>query len=118
MTPRRLVKLLALSAGVYAIAVRPGMLRWGASDTEVQQPYPGGDVVSGYAAGRPWFLQMDRRLFFCEPAHWRDADAPVRKPKAACRAPADSSIGMSAFLIPDRANQAGFMNFPVARNER
>lgn len=34
---------------------------------------PGGRtrlVVSGYAAARPWFLQMIADIFFWEPAHW------------------------------------------------
>jgi hypothetical protein len=53
-------------------------------------------VVSGYAAARPWFLQMIADFFFWEPARWIIADAPVRKPGAPCRAPAHSSLRVSA----------------------
>jgi hypothetical protein len=35
MTARRLVALLGLSAGVYALAIRPRMIQWGASDEEM-----------------------------------------------------------------------------------
>lgn len=35
MTAPRLAALLGLSAGVYALAIRPRMLQWGASDEEV-----------------------------------------------------------------------------------
>jgi len=35
MTARRLIALLGLSAGVHALAIRPRMLQWGASDEEV-----------------------------------------------------------------------------------
>ena len=35
MTTRRLIALLGLSAGVYALAIRPRMIQWGASDEEV-----------------------------------------------------------------------------------
>lgn len=34
MTAPRLAALLGLSAGVYALAIRPRMLQWGASDEE------------------------------------------------------------------------------------
>jgi hypothetical protein len=36
---RRVVAALAFSAGAYALVLRPRLLRWGASDEEVQQPY-------------------------------------------------------------------------------
>ena len=73
MTPaRRLVAMLGLSAGVYALAVRPRILRWGASDEEVRQSYPGGDLIPGGRRGAtmavtidvppsrvwPWLVQM------------------------------------------------------------
>ena len=71
-TARKLIALLGVSAGVYALAVRPRMLRWGASDGEVRGPYPGDDVIPGgrrgatmavtIAAGPsrlwPWLIQM------------------------------------------------------------
>ena len=44
---RRLAVLLAVAAGVYALAVRPRLLRWGALDEEVRQPYPGADLIPG-----------------------------------------------------------------------
>lgn len=84
MTPaRRLVAMLALSAGVYALAVRPRILRWGASDEEVRQSYPGGDLIPGGRRGAtmavtidvppsrvwPWLMQMG-----CDRAGWYSWD--------------------------------------------
>jgi len=51
---RKLIALLGVSAGVYALAVRPHMLRWGASDGEVRGPYPGDDLISR------WVTRSDR----------------------------------------------------------
>lgn len=81
---RRLAALLALSAGAYALVLRPRLLRWGATDDEVRGPFPGGDLVPG---GRrrdtmavtldappaevwPWLLQMG-----CDRAGWYSWDA-------------------------------------------
>ena len=84
MTPaRRLVAMLGLSAGVYALAVRPRILRWGASDEEVRQPYPGADLIPGGRRGAtmavtigvppsrvwPWLVQMG-----CDRAGWYSWD--------------------------------------------
>jgi uncharacterized protein YndB with AHSA1/START domain len=41
---RRLVPLLGL-AGAYALLVRPRMLRWGATNEEVDRAYPGADLI-------------------------------------------------------------------------
>jgi hypothetical protein len=81
--PFRLVGLLALSAGVYALAVRPRMLRWGASNDEVQGPYPGAELIPGGRRGAtlaatidappsrvwPWLVQMG-----CDRAGWYSWD--------------------------------------------
>jgi proline iminopeptidase len=84
MTPaRRLVALVGFSAGAYALGVRPRMLRWGASDEEVRQPYPGADLIPGGQRGAtmavtidappsrvwPWLLQMG-----CDRAGWYSWD--------------------------------------------
>jgi hypothetical protein len=37
---------LAVAAG-YALAVRPRMLRWGATEEEVRRPYPGAELIPG-----------------------------------------------------------------------
>jgi hypothetical protein len=37
---------LGLAAG-YALAVRPRLVRWGATDEEVRRPYPGADLIPG-----------------------------------------------------------------------
>jgi hypothetical protein len=43
---RRLtVALAALAAGVYAVVLRPRLLRWGATDTECQGALPGDELV-------------------------------------------------------------------------
>jgi proline iminopeptidase len=66
--------------GVYAFAVRPRMLRWGATDEEVKRPYPGAGIIPGGeregttavtidappSAVWPWLAQMgvDRALWY------------------------------------------------------
>jgi hypothetical protein len=79
----RTAALLALSAGVYALVVRPRMLRWGALDDEVRPPYPGADVIPGGQRGAtmavtidappsrvwPWLVQMG-----CDRAGWYSWD--------------------------------------------
>jgi hypothetical protein len=44
MARKSLLAALGL-AGVYALAVRPRLLRWGATDEEVEGPFPGADIV-------------------------------------------------------------------------
>jgi proline iminopeptidase len=80
---RRLGALLAVSAAVYALAVRPRLLRWGALDEEVRQPYPGADLIPGGRRGAtmavtieappsrvwPWLVQMG-----CDRAGWYSWD--------------------------------------------
>ena len=82
-TARRAVAAIALSALGYALAVRPRMLRWGASDEEVRGPYPGADLVPGGRRGAtmaitidappsrvwPWLVQMG-----CDRAGWYSWD--------------------------------------------
>jgi len=69
---RTLASVLGLSAGIYALGVRPRLLRWGATDDEVRRPYPGADLVPGGTRGAtiavtldtppkdvwPWLVQM------------------------------------------------------------
>ena len=71
-TAYKLVSLVGLSVGVYALGVRPRLLRWGATDEEVQRPYPGADLIRGGTRGAtmavtidapaervwPWLVQM------------------------------------------------------------
>ena len=75
-------KLVAL-ASVYAVAVRPRLLRWGATAEEVRQPFPGADIVPGGRRGAtmattigappaavwPWLVQMG-----CDRAGWYSFD--------------------------------------------
>jgi proline iminopeptidase len=44
-TVARTVGAVAVAAGVYAAVVRPRLLRWGATEDEVQGVFPGGDLV-------------------------------------------------------------------------
>lgn len=48
MKPRRWIGVLgiAAAAGVYALAVRPWHLRWGATEEEVRMPFPGEDPAA------------------------------------------------------------------------
>ena len=66
--------------GVYAVAVRPRLVRWGATDEEVGAPYPGAELIPGARRGTtmavtigappsavwPWLVQMgvDRALWY------------------------------------------------------
>jgi hypothetical protein len=77
------VALSGAVASVYAIGVRPRMLRWGASDEEVRQPYPGADLMPGAQRSPtmavtidappsdvwPWLVQMG-----CDRAGWYSWD--------------------------------------------
>jgi hypothetical protein len=80
---RKLAGLLGLGAGVYLLAVRPRILRWGASDQEVRGPYPGADLIPHGRRGAtmaetidappsrvwPWLVQMG-----CDRAGWYSWD--------------------------------------------
>jgi hypothetical protein len=44
-TTRRLGALLALAGFVYTLGVRRRLLRWGASNAELRQPYPGAELI-------------------------------------------------------------------------
>jgi hypothetical protein len=79
----RLAAVSALSLGVYALAVRPRLLRWGATDAEVVAPYPGAELIPGGrrtgtmaitidappAAVWPWLAQMG-----CDRGGWYSWD--------------------------------------------
>jgi hypothetical protein len=58
-TAPRLAALLGLSAGVYALLVRPRMLRWGASDEEVRGRYPGADLIPDGQRGATMAVTID-----------------------------------------------------------
>jgi hypothetical protein len=78
-----LATLLALFVASYALLVRPRILRWGASDEELRQPYPSPDIISGGERGAtmavtidappsrvwPWLVQMG-----CNRAGWYSWD--------------------------------------------
>jgi len=82
MTARRLAVLLGLSACAHALAVRPRLLRWGATE-EVRRPYPGSEFVPGGERSAtmavtigappsqvwPWLVQMG-----CDRAGWYSWD--------------------------------------------
>src|SRR5678816_3442271 len=82
-SPRRFAALVPLAVGVYVLYVRPRMLRWGASDEEVAEPYPGANLIPGGRRGAtmaatidapparvwPWLLQMG-----CDRAGWYSFD--------------------------------------------
>lgn len=74
---------------VYAFGVRPRLRRWGATDEEVERPYPGGGIIPGGTRGTtmavtidappsavwPWLAQMgvDRALWYTWD-YWRPWD--------------------------------------------
>ena len=71
-TTLKLSGLLGLVVGIYALGVRPRLLRWGATDEEVRRRYPGDDVIPGGTRSAtmavtidaapeqvwPWLVQM------------------------------------------------------------
>ena len=83
MKRRLSLGLLALSVAGYGLLVRPRILRWGASDDELEQPYPGFEVIPGGTRGAtmavtidgppsrvwPWLVQMG-----CDRAGWYSWD--------------------------------------------
>jgi hypothetical protein len=83
MLKRRLLTAGACLGGAYAIAVRPRLLRAGATDEEVRAEYPGADLIAGGRRGAtmaatinappsaiwPWLLQMG-----CDRAGWYSWD--------------------------------------------
>ena len=80
MTNRKILAGAALAVGVYASFVRPRLLRWGATDEEVREPFPGADLIPGGSRAPtmaitidappaqvwPWLVQMgyDRAGFY------------------------------------------------------
>jgi hypothetical protein len=69
---RMLGGFVCLAVAAYAVAVRPRLVRWGATDEEVARPYPGADIIpDGHRASTmavtidappaqvwPWLVQM------------------------------------------------------------
>lgn len=55
---RKIVAALGL-AGLYAFGVRPRLVRWGATDEEVERPFPGGDIVPGGKRGATMAITID-----------------------------------------------------------
>ena len=55
---RRLAPVAVL-VGAYALAVRPRLLRWGATDAEIDRAYPGGDLIAGGVRGATMAVTID-----------------------------------------------------------
>jgi hypothetical protein len=69
---RRAMLVLGAAAGAYACAIRPRIVRWGATDEEIARPYPGAEAIPGGdrshtmaitidappSAVWPWLVQM------------------------------------------------------------
>jgi hypothetical protein len=69
---RRLATLAALSLIAYVLLIRPRIVRWGATDEEVNSPFPGADLIADGTRGPtmsvtiaaqpdqvwPWLVQM------------------------------------------------------------
>ena len=69
---RKVAGIGVVAAAVYAVWVRPRLMRWGATDQEVAGPYPGADLVPGGTRAAtmaatieappeqvwPWLVQM------------------------------------------------------------
>jgi proline iminopeptidase len=80
---RRCAVLVGVSLFTYTAAIRPRLLRWGATDEELHRPFPGADLVPGGRRGAtmaatidaprsrvwPWLAQMG-----CDRAGWYSWD--------------------------------------------
>jgi proline iminopeptidase len=67
-----LASVVGLGLGAYFLGLRPRLLRWGATEDEVAEPYPGADLIPGGTRGAtmattidappervwPWLAQM------------------------------------------------------------
>ncbi len=51
---RKLAGLVGLTAAVYGLVLRPRMDRWGATDKEVEDTYPGVNSSPTAFDPRPW----------------------------------------------------------------
>ena len=58
-TLQKLSILLGASAVIYAVAVRPRMLRWGATDDEMYGPFPGEGLIPGGTRGGTMAITID-----------------------------------------------------------
>ena len=58
-TFRKLATFMCVSVGVYALAVRPRILRWGATDEEIRRPYPGDDLIAGATRSATFAVTID-----------------------------------------------------------
>ncbi|HLI50848.1 MAG TPA: hypothetical protein VKU87_03575, partial [Thermomicrobiaceae bacterium] len=68
----RLLGFAGMNAAIYALVLRPRLLRWGATDEEVRKPYPGDMLIPGGTRSAtmattidvapehvwPWLVQM------------------------------------------------------------
>lgn len=80
MTVRKVAAAVTLALGAYAVVVRPRILRWGATDEELREEFPGAQLIPGGKRAPtmaitidappsrvwPWLLQMgyDRGGFY------------------------------------------------------
>jgi len=51
--------IIALGLLGYAFVVRPRLVRWGATDAEVREPYPGADIIPGGKRGTTMAITID-----------------------------------------------------------
>ncbi|MDO8186622.1 hypothetical protein Q5424_17555 [Conexibacter sp. JD483] len=58
-TTARATTLAAALVGVYVLAVRPRMLRWGATAEELERPFPGADLIPGGVRSATMAVTLD-----------------------------------------------------------
>ncbi len=57
-TPAKVAVALGL-AGAYTFAVRPRLLRWGATKEEIEQPFPGEEIIPGATRSATMAITID-----------------------------------------------------------
>jgi proline iminopeptidase len=59
VTLRKLALPLSISAGIYACAIRPRLLHWGATDEEVHGSYPDAELIPGGTRSATMAVTLD-----------------------------------------------------------
>jgi proline iminopeptidase len=120
---------MSLAVGAYAFAIRPRLLRWGATVEEMRRPYPGADLIPGGTRSStmavtidappacvwPWLVQMGYGR-----AGWYSWDHldNLGRPSAERLHPEWQDIRLGDFLAPDEGVTARSWEVAALEPER